>query len=393
MSLLSQQSQVNVDTAFFAPASGGGGGGGGGGPNLTLSSIVMNSLSAAPFGTGAISWAYDFPNNSAAMPAGQVGLQQGLVKDSAGNDTNAVVAAINASGSAQTADFAASRILVGTQGTGSLNAAVPTLFNVSGLLSIAPGASISSLTVSSINGAVPGGSISADLSVSSLAAANTVSTLCLNLQDINSLGSYPFRLRSNSGGVLLETAGGDGGSLSLSSITVSSITADTTSLNALSWQSATNCGSLTMNGSAVLSGAGTIQGAGVECTSSFSGPYAAISSIQNINPSGTVNLKSVGIPRNSGVTPFNMIQAGYVSGLPYGSTVLFQYPYPDDNSLPAVMLTATNANTSGGSNPNLSLNTTYGTEGVSSIGFAVDARNAGVGYTSDFFWMAVPQTQ
>lgn len=154
MSLLSQQSQVNVDTAFFAPASGGGGGGGG--PNLALSSLVMNGLTA---GTGGvISWAYDFPFTTTGIPNGQVGLQQGVVQDSGGGNTNAVMTAVNdGSGGGLTADFAAGRVIVGVQGTGGSATARPTLFELNGLLNISPGASISSLTVSSINGAAPGG--------------------------------------------------------------------------------------------------------------------------------------------------------------------------------------------------------------------------------------------
>ena len=50
MSLLPNQSQVNADTAFFAPASGGGGGGGGGGPNPVVSTLTFPAAVPTPSG-------------------------------------------------------------------------------------------------------------------------------------------------------------------------------------------------------------------------------------------------------------------------------------------------------------------------------------------------------
>jgi hypothetical protein len=68
-----------------------------------------------------------------------------------------------------------------------------------------------------------GGGGGPNLAVSTLSAAETVSTLSLNLQNINAVGQYPYRLRANSGSVFIEQPDGTGGDLVLSTITVSSI--------------------------------------------------------------------------------------------------------------------------------------------------------------------------
>ena len=95
--------------------------------------------------------------------------------------------------------------------------------------------------------------------------------------------------------------------------------------------------------------------------------------------------------QNSASFP-NIIQNGYAEDFPYGSTILFTVPYSTDSVV--VQLTPTNRNTSGGANPNCSLNNGYGPNGtgVSSIGFSVDTRNGGVGYNGSFFWTAMPRT-
>jgi hypothetical protein len=212
MSVLLNQTSVNGTKSFFAPASGGGGGGGGG-TDLILSSIVMNGRSSGD--GGAISWAYDFSFNSTGIPAGQVGLQQGSVADSAGNATNAVMVAQNVSGSGFTADFAAGRVIVGPQGTGTGAIPCPTLSDNGGLLVISPGASISSLTVSSINGAAPGGggAVPADLAVSTLSVNDSVPT---NSAQFRIRGAdpnlYSFECRDSGGNpVASYTLGTSGG--------------------------------------------------------------------------------------------------------------------------------------------------------------------------------------
>jgi hypothetical protein len=116
------------------------------------------------------------------VPAGNnVGIQQGLVLDNAGAPYNAILVARNNLGNAVTADFAAAQVIVGKQGTGTGALAKPALTEFGGNLSIAPGASISSLSVSSINGAAPGGALPANPSFSTIFASNaTFSTIAMN---------------------------------------------------------------------------------------------------------------------------------------------------------------------------------------------------------------------
>jgi len=68
-----------------------------------------------------------------------------------------------------------------------------------------------------------GGGVGPSLTVSTLFAADTVSTLCVNLENINAAGQYPGRLRANSGTMLLENQNGEPWALALSTITVSTI--------------------------------------------------------------------------------------------------------------------------------------------------------------------------
>lgn len=111
---------------------------------------------------------------------------------------------------------------------------------------------------------------------------------------------------------------------------------------------------------------------------------------------GGLNLSTIttingGAPLVAGNTPqaTPFIQSGYASAVPYGSTILFNVPYNNDNL--TVMLTATNAGVSGGANPNISLASAFGTNGVSSIGFQADTRDNGVGYAGSFHWMVMPR--
>lgn len=145
-------------------------GGGGSGPNLSVSSIIINGLTTMPAGLGGIAFNFDFPDNSANIPAGSyVGLQQGVVSGTGIGNTNAVLACVNASGLAATADFAAQRLIVGAQGTGSSASTKPVLSEADGFVTINPGISTLALNVSSINGAAPGGGgSSGGISVSSI---------------------------------------------------------------------------------------------------------------------------------------------------------------------------------------------------------------------------------
>lgn len=125
---------------------------------------------------------------------------------------------------------------------------------------------------------------------------------------------------------------------------------------------------------AIYVNAGAVETDKVVCSTLF------VSTVNNFVPMGTA----------AGQQMPGDFQAGYVSQLPYNSTVLFAHPYSDDKV--SVMLTPTNTGVSGGANPNISLNAAYGTNGVSSIGFAVDMRNAGIGFQGDFYYMAFPWT-
>jgi hypothetical protein len=110
---------------------------------------------------------------------------------------------------------------------------------------------------------------------------------------------------------------------------------------------------------------------------------------------GGLNLSTVtslngGLPFVSGSQPDDkpILQSGYVSAVPYTSTILFPVPYNSDKI--SVMLTATNTGVSSGANPNISLDASFGNNGVSSIGFRADTRDNGSGYNGSFFWMSLP---
>jgi hypothetical protein len=109
----------------------------------------------------------------------------------------------------------------------------------------------------------------------------------------------------------------------------------------------------------------------------------------------TISLLNGGEPIVYSGTAFGskqpVLQTGYCEDWPQASTVLFSVPYDTDNV--CVMITPTNRGISGGANPNMSLNNSFGTAGtgVSSIGFQVDPRNNGVGYNGSFFYLALPR--
>jgi len=86
--------------------------------------------------------------------------------------------------------------------------------------SVGPNPAFSSITVAT--GAIYCPSTNISL-ISPAVNMSTLSTGAVYLENINSAGQYPYRLRANSGSVLLETGGGAPGDMSLSSITVSSI--------------------------------------------------------------------------------------------------------------------------------------------------------------------------
>lgn len=339
MSVLTNQSEVNPNKAFWAPASGGGGGGGG---NVsTISALTVSSIAA--IGQTSINILDD------------VNVDPSKQFNGGGSNANTGVSMNGfqsiACGSLETTainpNYSASAISVGAS------------------LALGPnGLSASTIAVSSINGAqYPP------------AATDAFSSITAQSGLFSSIGSYPGGPNNINATANFTVYGNitipeD----SLYTVGVNTSTLTTTFING---NNAANVAY--QNGYAFFStvGAGVIN-----------------AKIQNTTyPAGVSSLVPVGMWGNAGVTPFNWIQAGYVEGLPYASTVAFSRPYPDNNSLPAVILTPTNFQVTGGANPNLSLNANYGIGGVSTVGFSVDARDAGLGYSGAFYWMAVPQTQ
>jgi hypothetical protein len=91
------------------------------------------------------------------------------------------------------------------------------------------------------------------------------------------------------------------------------------------------------------------------------------------------------------IVPFNNpinFQTGYIDTITNLSTVLFASPFQNDSV--CVILTPTNKGVTAGNNPNIMLHQFFGTNdnGVSSIGFQVDARDNGAGYSASFFYVA-----
>jgi len=152
MSLLVNQSQVNADTSFIAPASGGGGGGGG--PNLTLSSLTMNSAGAG----------INFPVGASTFGVSYTG-----ILDENNTPTNTLGFINNTGAIGLGLDIATGGLYIvgdggsfGSAPSAHLNLAGPNLtvqapVSGGGTISLLSPTSISSLTVSSINGVAPGG--------------------------------------------------------------------------------------------------------------------------------------------------------------------------------------------------------------------------------------------
>lgn len=339
MSLLSQQSQVNADTAFFAPASGGGGGGGGGsGGNLVVSSITFNGQIASP-----IEEDIQFPGGyTGTVLADQFQIKSG---------TNDNLVFFDAENINMSITDNTNTVQIGLDVSGALTflsnpaAAPPRIKLLSPTIA-------SSMTISSINGAQypPAPTdVFSSITVSSINGAQyppaEPTALSLSTLTMNTNGYIDAPAVNGSLRIQEYTSGSQGSQIEYIS-------------------SGINCAALNF-------GVSTLEAVQADFT---------VSSINSQQPVGTF----------AGQQMPGGFQAGYVSQLPYGSTVLFAHPYSDDKV--SVLLTATNAGVSGGPNPDISLNAGYGTNGVSSVGFAVDMRNNGVGFTGDFYWMAFPWT-
>jgi hypothetical protein len=116
--------------------------------NPVFSTLTINANSPTP---GAITFAYDFPFTFTQVTAGEIGIQEAQIKDADSNNTNAIISVQNIGGFARTADFGASRVIVGLQGAGSQNSPEPTLSEVGGLLDVEPGLRTNSLNASTLN--------------------------------------------------------------------------------------------------------------------------------------------------------------------------------------------------------------------------------------------------
>lgn len=194
MSLLPNQSQVNADTSFFAPA--GSGGGGGGGPNLTVSTIVVNPTTNGitfPNATSSFTMQYDTILNEANQPISTICFENNAPSVSLGLDV--AVGGLYIIGDGGN---------VGSASSAHLNLAGTTL---------------------TVQAPVTGGTISllSPTSVSSL-SASTINAGAVYLENINAAGQYPYRMRANSGTAFIENSNtGEPGDLTVSTLTVSSI--------------------------------------------------------------------------------------------------------------------------------------------------------------------------
>ena len=369
MSLLTNQSEVNANKALWAPASGGGGGGGGSGGNLVVSSISFNGQIAAP-----IEEDIQFPGGyTGTVLADQFQIKSGTndnlvffdaenINISITDNTNQVKIGLDASG-------ALTLLSIPSGPPPSIKMLSPTF--------------VSSLTVSSINGQQPGGAITipANLSVSTLTAANTVAAT-------SSITATTFSA-ANGGFLAPQTNAQSFTGLLIGNPTAEDayaqilyqwggVTSQDVEMRFVGHNNSAQTG-LSIQTSAVSSqtivagtNGGYINLQGVN--------NAAVSSINNLQPAGTL----------AGAQDYPAVQSGYVPNCPYASTILFPKPYLTDKI--SVIVTPGNKGVPNGVEPSCALGSAFGTNGVSSIGFVTDYRFNGVGQAQDIFWMAFPWT-
>ena len=332
MSLLTNQSEVNPNKAFWAPASGGGGG--------NVSSISNGFTSVVCDISGMILSASDYISGA----AGYVNW----------NSTVCLPSGCISTPSISTTSLSASNVGIEESGfldapaiSGQLRLQAASLGGGSGaqLLYISSAINTVSMLVTNSNIQV----LDADLTVSSINGAQyppaQPTALSLSTLTMNTNGYIDAPAVNGSLRIQKYTTGSQGSQLEYIS-------------------SGVNCAALNF-------GVSTLEAVQSDLL---------VSSINSQQPVGTF----------AGQQMPGGFQAGYVNQLPYQSTVLFAHPYSDDKV--CVSFGATNAGVSGGANPNISLDAGYGTNGVSSIGFAVDMRNGGVGFQGNFYWMAFPWT-
>jgi hypothetical protein len=375
--------------SLYAPASGGGGGGGGLGDNPVVSSITFNGQATSKDIT--------FPNGYLANCRVDVLQLNGpstltLTLDTVGAQTVTSNAGIiignkNSAANIQITQGAIAEITIGgTPGNylsidtcipdmyraQFLDAGVPLAFSnplVGQLTATAVGGmnvldaagagwvmNMSSLNVSSINGAVPGGGSANPNPSFSTVQMNGAISMNNNSLEMNSAGGAVQYYNAVDSNLYLQ---------GLSSAQV------VLGVQGAATQLQVGATSINMPTAVYMNQSQTANAT----ISSLN-----VSSINSLQPIGTF----------AGAMMAGGFQCGYANNVPYAGDITFPHPYPDDKV--CVMMTPTNAGVSGGANPNLSLNAAYGNNGVSSIGFATDFRNAGIGATGSFYWMAFPWT-
>ena len=399
--LLPLKTHLNAGSSLYAPASGGGGGGGVG-PNLVVSSLVVNQSGPGGGLDGQVCF-FDSSGNGAY-------LVEGLVDTAIGNNLGALVLGNAPSNSWYV--LGTGDIYVAGASVAPGSEVAPVLTSVGGgELIVKNSMNVSSITVSSINGLqYPPG--------------QTDNFSTLSVSSIGGVGGQPMALVSDLNvDPNFQMLGGGSNASSGASInnfqTISCGTFETTSISPaysattipinapISANGISTFGTIYGNGNLKIDGntdTGTAQ-IGTANITVLSTQALQVSTILRLgNPQGafpapasaTQGLLPLGIPGTADAGSYtNMIQGGYVSQLPYLSTVLFTYPYQADNTPLCVQITPTNQGISPGQNPAISLNGGWGYAGtgVSSIGFSVDARNGGVGYAASFYWLAYPATQ
>jgi len=444
MPLLPLKTQVNATTPLYAPASGGGGGGGGGGPNLVVSTLTaQNGISSS----GDITTTANL-----AFPTGIVGSEATVGVNIIAGYTNPIptegsrllsVELDTTAGQVYGPFGVGSLELIGITSGGTVAPCRLTSDAQGGMFLIAA-SSIVAQCPSTINfstsqflvNGLPvggGGAIPGDLTVSSLTLAGDPSALGAELQmvasdtnlyEINTVSSsvklagLSMGLVGGRNQVYIDTAEapnfytstitGSTGVIALNPSGTEQIRIGGTGAPGDISVNTTGGGSIILNG--LVSTTTTVNVGGTPALVNIAGGTNAIQLRSDNTANATMWATGASGLRLSTITSINggeplvmnpqatqipaFVQSGYCQDVPYGaSTILFSVPYTTDSI--AVHLTATNRNTSGGANPNISLGNSYGPNGrgVSSIGFQVDTRNNGVGYDGSFFWMAMPTNQ
>jgi hypothetical protein len=452
MSLNPLLTNVGPNTSLYAPASGGGGGGGGGSAGfstISVSSISfpavgyinqdanpgqlvianattsgVNDISlftnasangfAAPFQPGGAANAINLraPGNSIALTAGATDVGGAVIASAININGAPSSLTIIADKTIMMSPLAVSSITCSTIngvapgggiGNGSIAVSSITSFpgqaNPSSIL-MAPGSGANFALTGSPLTANPGGDIILDTSIS----ANALTTLFQPGGNANAV----LMLSPSGAGTNLSIAGTDAGGALIAAVDSVNGSASTLTVVADNVKMLAPVNVSTITGpSGIVNVApptgGTVANLKVSAPGSANilnlyadnGGNAEIFAQAGGIKLSTISLLNGGEPIVYSGTAFGskqpVLQTGYCEDWPQASTVLFSVPYDTDNV--CVMITPTNRGISGGANPNMSLNNSFGTAGtgVSSIGFQVDPRNNGVGYNGSFFYLALPR--